>query len=263
MATTPIEIRINPKYEAMLPPLTTEEYNRLYESIRDTGLYNQIVINEKGEILDGHNRFKITKALGKEASYVVKQFPNELEEEKFVIESNLHRRQLTLYALGELVLRLKPIYQRLAKANMSAGGKGAQINTPLGRTNERLAQMVGMSATTLSKVEAISKRDNEDIKKKLRSDRTLSIDYVYHSGMLPKKSPKQNSDKEETKEQANEVKLKNVTISMIRGIKLTEGGENENSEVLDEWRFHKVIIKKYKPSERNQVYKQAIIEIIE
>ena len=54
-----ITIKINPEYSNLVYPLSKLEYEQLKDSIRKDGLYLPIVINPKGEILDGHNRHKI------------------------------------------------------------------------------------------------------------------------------------------------------------------------------------------------------------
>jgi hypothetical protein len=48
--------------------------------------------------------------------------------------------------------------QEFAKENMSKGGKGVSIETPLGRINERLAKEVELSASIFSRIETILDR---------------------------------------------------------------------------------------------------------
>ena len=57
-------ISINPKYEAPVRKLTKDEFDSLLGDIKLRGLQDPIVISIKGEILDGHNRFRACKSLG-------------------------------------------------------------------------------------------------------------------------------------------------------------------------------------------------------
>ncbi|MGH9927183.1 MAG: ParB N-terminal domain-containing protein, partial [Nitrososphaeraceae archaeon] len=117
------------KYASEVFPLTADQYEELKESIRQRGFLPcyPIVINEKGDVLDGHHRLRACQELGIEPRFEVKKKSsddnNELEEKLFVIDSNLARRQLTRFQAAELVLRKKkPLLVELAKLNMSAGG---------------------------------------------------------------------------------------------------------------------------------------------
>lgn len=46
-------ISVNPEYENAARPLTKDEYSSLVDSIKEHGLRDPIVTNEKGIILDG------------------------------------------------------------------------------------------------------------------------------------------------------------------------------------------------------------------
>jgi ParB-like chromosome segregation protein Spo0J len=55
--------KINPDYSKLVNPLSNQEYEMLKDSIKKDGLHYPIAINSKGEILDGHHRYKICKEL--------------------------------------------------------------------------------------------------------------------------------------------------------------------------------------------------------
>ena len=121
-------------------PLTKDEFSSLFDSIKEHGLRDPIVTNDKGVVLDGHNRLRICRKLGiSDIPCVTKNFNNLLEEQLYVHEVNLLRRQLTKDQRVEKVRLLKPLYEQLVKLHMSQGGKGVQIDAPLGRVNEILA----------------------------------------------------------------------------------------------------------------------------
>ena len=56
-----IEIKIKQEYEKLVPPLPDKDYQELKESIKKDGLFFSITVNEKGEILDGHHRFRASQ----------------------------------------------------------------------------------------------------------------------------------------------------------------------------------------------------------
>lgn len=115
-----------------------------------------MVSNSQGVILDGHHRYKACQELGiKKPKTVVMDFPDKSQEQMFVVDSNLQRRHLNKFQRTELALRSKPILVRIAKQNMSAGGKGVGIQTPLGRINKQIGKRAGVGKDTVKNVETI------------------------------------------------------------------------------------------------------------
>ena len=105
-------IKINPEYSKLVNLLSNTEYESLKNSIKEDGLYYPIVINSKGEILDGHNRYKICKELEIiPIKYEIKSFNNTIEEKRFVIDINLKRRQLNDFQKAELAYKLEDLYK--------------------------------------------------------------------------------------------------------------------------------------------------------
>ena len=115
-------ININEEYANILPKLSELEFQKLKESIKANGLWYPIIVNSEGIILDGHHRFKACQELGVVARTETKEFANPLLENRFIIESNLERRQLNDFQRIELALKLKPIFKEIARKNMSLGG---------------------------------------------------------------------------------------------------------------------------------------------
>ena len=116
-----MDLKINPEYELLLPKLSNEKYKSLKKSIKDEGLWHPITVNFQGIILDGHTRYHICVELGIETKclhgepYEIMDFSDPLLEKKFVIESNLDRRNLNDFQMVELGLPLLAIYEDIAK----------------------------------------------------------------------------------------------------------------------------------------------------
>jgi ParB-like chromosome segregation protein Spo0J len=174
------QIRINPEYSSLVPELSPEEYEPLKQSIKENGLYVPIIVNQNGIVLDGHHRYKACQELGIEPKIQVKEFKDKLDEQLFVVDCNLTRRQLNNFQRTELALKLKPILEAIVKRNESLGGKGDRDLTPLGRVDERIGERAGVSRDTVRKVEKIlgNKRIPDKIKEDLRLGK-LSINEAY------------------------------------------------------------------------------------
>ena len=125
------ELEVNQEYTSLVPQLSAEEYESLKQSIKENGLYVPIIVNQDGIILDGHHRYKVCQELGiKEPKTLVKEFKEKLDEQLFVIDCNLRRRQLNNFQRTELALKSKSILTEIAKKNMSLGGRVPRIWKP-------------------------------------------------------------------------------------------------------------------------------------
>jgi ParB family transcriptional regulator, chromosome partitioning protein len=185
------------KYANEIYPLGTDEYEELKQSIKERGLYHPIIINQDGDVLDGHHRLKACEELGIKPRFEVKQFDNVVLEELFVIDSNLARRQLTVFAYAELIIvKKEPLLKELAERNMKAGITLSR-NQERVHTAEELAEMAGVSKDTLYKVQQIMKsdlfKDNADFKESVESEK-ISINSAYQQVKRFEDDNKPNDD---------------------------------------------------------------------
>lgn len=98
---------INPDFETLLDEQTKESYDELKKSIQAEGIRDPIVVwQEQNKVVDGHNRFKISKELGIACPTVMKSFKDEAEVKEWIIRNQLGRRNLTparfQYYIGRL-----------------------------------------------------------------------------------------------------------------------------------------------------------------
>ena len=194
-----IKIKINSEYANLLPELTIEEYESLKESIKQHGLWVPLIVNQDGMILDGHHRYKICQQLGIEPHYKVREFRNELDEKLFVIDCNLKRRHLNKFLRIKLALKSKSIREEIARKNSQSNLKqncssasvrnltvgssnGTGTASAIGRVDEQIGKMAGVSRDTVRKVEKILQYEQEkgEIMHKLTSDE-MSINQAYES----------------------------------------------------------------------------------
>jgi ParB-like chromosome segregation protein Spo0J len=119
----------------LLPPLTDEEYAALKASIADGGYWssNPVVVDEHGDILDGHNRARACHELGVEYPTVVRKGLSDWEKVDYAVRSNVTRRQLSTAQRRQLLKRLKEEYDKVlraeaAEAKKAGSEKGARAS---------------------------------------------------------------------------------------------------------------------------------------
>jgi len=178
------ELKTVEEYEKLLPPTTPEQDEALEISILQDGQREPIVANHKKIVLDGHRRLRVCRKHGIKPKYVKKKFANKLEEKKFIIETNLIRRQLTTFQRIEMALPLIEIERELAEKRKKAGKslKDLDPNLEQGRTIEIVAKKIGVSHGLLGMALWLIEHAPQDELYKLRSGEK-SISRLYKGGM--------------------------------------------------------------------------------
>src|SRR5690349_4165446 len=84
------------EYVKLVPAMSKEERNKLRESLVKDGFWSThpVICNSKMVLLAGMNRAKICEEENIIPEFKIRDFPNKLEEKKFVIQDNLARRNL-------------------------------------------------------------------------------------------------------------------------------------------------------------------------
>jgi ParB-like chromosome segregation protein Spo0J len=100
-------------------PLTEMERTALRESIDTHGrILVPIIVDQHGEIIDGHHRKEIADELGLECPVVQLDVDSDIERMAMAIECNTARRQLNLVERSEYHVRLRAAgwsYRRIAE----------------------------------------------------------------------------------------------------------------------------------------------------
>lgn len=152
------EPKINPDFAFFIKPLDAEERTKLRQSIIEDGIREPIVLwEETGEIVDGHNRYDISKELKIPCPTRVKSFKNADEVLLWMADNQLGRRnaneETKAYLRGKEYLsnRRTEILHNL-NGSLDLGKIGlpdCQSDNPGESTAEKLAKKHGVSASTI------------------------------------------------------------------------------------------------------------------
>ena len=144
------ELKIDPEFEKVIPPLTKNEYHQLEENILDDGRIIMPIAVWGDIIVDGHNRYRIAREYGDiPFSTTQLDFANRYEVIAWICKNQLGRRNLSdeqkTYLLGKRYSAEKQI-EMLRDENGRFTPLGQ--NDPTGdsvRTSERIAKEIGKS----------------------------------------------------------------------------------------------------------------------
>jgi ParB-like chromosome segregation protein Spo0J len=186
------ELTIIDELKNLLPPLTDAEFTGLEESIVKDGCLSPLVV-WNDILVDGHHRYEICSK--HQIPFAVKSVVLEnLDEAKIWIwQHQGNRRNLTDFQRVEIALKLKNAIAAKAKERQRAGGGDHKSENAKSvpqlfaepietkETRQELAEMAGVSHTTLDKVEYISEHADDETKDKLRrGEKGTSISKEYN-----------------------------------------------------------------------------------
>jgi len=178
MDKTTKTLMINPKFKELIPQLTLEEYSQLRANIAANGCQDSIK-TWQDQIVDGHNRYNICRAL--QMSYPVKEmsFKSEAEAQVWIITNQFGRRNISMFTKAELALKLEPLIAEQAKVNQIER-KGKQAGStllnseklPTIHTGKELAKLAKVSPDTIAKTKFLLANADDVTKERLRIGKT-------------------------------------------------------------------------------------------
>lgn len=167
-----MELKIKEEYRLLIPELPKPLYENLKASIsKERGNIVPILINQYGIILDGHHRFRACNELHITPKIEVQKLYNRIEEKEFVILLNLNRRHLNDFQKSELGTKLETIESERAKTRMLSG-RTLGPNEPRGKTEQIIADRIGVTRSTYHRAKKVIENGSEEIKQKLRDGKS-------------------------------------------------------------------------------------------
>jgi hypothetical protein len=183
-----IKIKMKPEYASEWGILPNHKYAKLKESIKVSGQLEPIILDQYGNIVNGHNRYKILQELGIPTKYEVRKFKDELSARDFLISTNLFVKESSLYVRISKAEKLRHIFEEKARLVQQLklpkkDQKGfqpvsAQSFAPIGRVSKEIAKVAGVSSRTVEKAERIQKTGSQEQIQDLIDDKR-SINEVY------------------------------------------------------------------------------------
>jgi hypothetical protein len=159
-----MDIRIDPEFRDLIPPLSNDERAGLEAAIINDGCQDAIKVWE-GVIIDGHNRYAICTANGIPFETTGMDFNSRDGAKLWIIKNQLHRRNINKFTRGKLILKMKPLLAAEAQKNRG-GFKGNQhsgsfsnwkTNQKKADTHKDMAKLAEVGFGTMYRIEQIDK----------------------------------------------------------------------------------------------------------
>jgi hypothetical protein len=217
----------------------------LKNSINKDGLREPLTVwklDGKRILVDGHNRLKICRKLGKPYRIREKSFNDEEDVKSWMWENQESRRNMTPYQRIEVVLKFKGVVREQAKKKQGRAVcenfnklKVSRAKVEQIRTNEVLGKRAGVSYPQVGKVIKIQEKIAEgkisqEVLDQLRNG-DVSIDRIYKEYCKNKK-PKKLPDQDMTERSNSIIRL--LKMQVARSFKQTEDCSTLYDKII-EW----------------------------
>ena len=170
------DVSINPEYEKMVPPHSKEKYEELKQSISENGLYEDIIINELNEVLDGHHRLRACKDVNVLPRFQIKKFDSKDKERLYVMETNLYRRQLTVFQEIELRNEIAKLQNRQGfRSDLTSVPNGTEVVGTRGRI---AVEMPNAGERTIARALYVMEHATGEIGEKIKQEARLGTTRV-------------------------------------------------------------------------------------
>ncbi|WP_346938139.1 ParB N-terminal domain-containing protein [uncultured Clostridium sp.] len=167
----------------------------LANDIKENGLINPPVVTPEFELIAGERRLRALKHLNYNQIEVrVMTVQDALHQLKLEISENENRKDFSFSEKMKWAEQLKEEYSKIAKGNMSEGGKGEKDFTPIGRVSDKIAQDLDLgSGRNYDKAQYIYNNAPEELIQQLDNEQ-LSINKAYITLKEQLKSEKEKAN---------------------------------------------------------------------
>ncbi len=156
-----------PEMEQLLPPLSEGQFSALERDILENGCYAPVIVDEDMVIVDGHNRFRICKKHGLPFKMLVFSFSDLLEAKRWALDTQRGRRNLSLWELGQIALKLKPELETEAKQNQGLR-TDLSVSSPKPYqpmdTRKEMARTVGIGEQAMGRIAQLAEDAPQPLK---------------------------------------------------------------------------------------------------
>ena len=210
-------IKIKEEFKSLIPPLTTEEFKQLEDNCLAEGIREKI-ITWNGFIIDGHNRFEISKRCNLDFETKSKHFDSEIDVKIWMAYNQLGRRNLMDFVKGELYSTIEELLKEKGKKNIIEAQKERHSGVTLStidkdrkhNTQKIVSKKLGWSTGKKAMFDVVKKKATEEVKAKLRTGE-VSINAAY------------KEIKKEEKKLIRLEKIEEIKTEIAKGLKAPNG----------------------------------------
>lgn len=153
-------LKVNPKFQNLIPPLSPEEYAGLEQDVIATNGPREPIAVWNDTIVDGHHRFAICQKHGLPYTTREVSFSSEAETIAWMIKEQFNRRNMSRLARTILVLRAK---DALIEVGRQRQGQRTDVEAEPHNTRKLIAERAGVSEGYVYQVDYVLQNGAADL----------------------------------------------------------------------------------------------------
>lgn len=215
------ELKIDPEFRDLIPPLSREEFEALKENLSTYGCRDRLIIwKDQNILLDGHHRYQICTELGIPFETKEIELPSRADAKIWIIKNQRGRRNLNESQRAMLAVTLNDIYCEQAKERMGTRTDLGQnlARSEVGRSAEKAAKDMGVSHQTVSFAKKVSVKGIPNLVKRVESG-DIAVSAASKIASLPLEKQEKIMEKVETQIEAGS---KPKVVALMREIVLSD-----------------------------------------
>ena len=174
---------IDAEFQAIIPPLTSDEFAGLEASILSEGCRDALIL-WGNIIIDGHNRYKICTAHSIPYKTKLMDFANRKDAMLWMLQNQLARRNLNDFQRVEMVRKFEAVVKAQARERQGTRTDIKEIFSESEQARDTLGAMAGVSGKTYEHATAVLDNAPEEVINAVHN-RELSINAAYRVITLP------------------------------------------------------------------------------
>lgn len=201
------ELKINPKFRDLIPPLSTDEYEQLEKNLLADGIREPLVVWGNA-LIDGHNRYRIALKHNLPFETVQKEFADEDEASIWIMQNQLGRRNLNDFVRVEMAYKCEDAVKAKAKEQQIRKSADSVLENlpeqkPMVSRNE-LGTMAGVSGKTYDHGVTVLKTAPQPVIEAAKKDE-ISINAAFEITKMPFAAQREIADRIEQGEKPKDV----------------------------------------------------------
>ena len=192
------ELKINPKFRDLIPPLSADEYEQLEKNLLTDGIREPLVA--WGNVLiDGHNRYRIALKHNLPFETVRKEFADEDEASIWIMQNQLGRRNLNDFVRVEMAYKCEDAVKAKTAERISPGinqytNRSVEKFPPTSKARDELGTMAGVSGKTYDHGVTVLKTAPQPVIDAAKKDE-ISINAAFEITKMPFAAQREIADR--------------------------------------------------------------------
>ena len=202
------ELKINPKFRDLIPPLSDKEYEQLEKNLLADGVRDPLVL-WNNMLIDGHNRYRIALKHNLPFETITKEFADEDEASIWIMQNQLGRRNLSDFVRVEMAYKCEDAVKAKKAA---ASAQNLKQNSDMeklpyrkeGLARDELGTMAGVSGKTYDHGVTVLKTAPQPVIDAAKKDE-ISINAAFEITKMPFAAQREIADRIEQGEKPKDV----------------------------------------------------------